>query len=136
MEKNNNTLWALGILLLGILVGFGLGNTNSRYSGRMMGNFYGEKSWDKKTMMMDHVMSMEGMMNSMTLGLRDKTGAQFDQAFLSEMIIHHEGAVAMANLVLQNSERAELINLAKEIITAQTKEINQMKEWQKNWFNQ
>lgn len=136
MEKNNNTLWALGVLLLGILVGFALGNTGSGYSKRMMGDFYRGKNWGNQTMMMDHTMTMEGMMDSMTLGLINKKGAEFDQSFLSEMIIHHEGAVEMANLVLQNSSRPELVNLAKEIIAAQTKEISQMKEWKKNWFNQ
>jgi uncharacterized protein (DUF305 family) len=40
----------------------------------------------------------------------------------------------MAQQVLATSKRPELIKLANDIISAQTKEIAQMKEWQKAWF--
>lgn len=68
------------------------------------------------------------------MSLEGKTGDAFDQAFLKEMIVHHEGAVVMAQQVLATSKRPELIKLANDIISAQTKEIAQMKEWQKAWF--
>jgi uncharacterized protein (DUF305 family) len=84
--------------------------------------------------MMDDGGDMSDMMNSMTMGLKNKTGDDFDQAFLSEMIIHHEGAVEMAKQVLKNSKRPELIKLANDIISAQTKEIEIMKGWQTSWF--
>ncbi|MFM2383712.1 MAG: hypothetical protein RIQ72_284, partial [Candidatus Parcubacteria bacterium] len=66
-------------------------------------------------------------------GLEGKTGLEFDQAFLSEMIIHHQGAVDMAKQVLATSKRPELMKLANEIIAAQTKEIEMMKKWQTEW---
>lgn len=78
--------------------------------------------------------SMEDMMHEMTMGLHGKTGADFDKAFIDEMIIHHEGAVDMAKLVLEQSERKELKDLANDIITAQTKEIDMMKQWKAEWF--
>jgi uncharacterized protein (DUF305 family) len=40
----------------------------------------------------------------------------------------------MAELVLQKSNRPELKLLANEIITAQTKEINQMESWRAEWY--
>lgn len=73
-------------------------------------------------------------MDAMTAGLAGKEGHAFDEAFLDEMIVHHEGAVAMAKLVLEKSDRPELLKLAGEIIYAQTKEIQMMKEWKKKWF--
>ena len=91
------------------------------------------------SMMGNHKMggtSMENMINGMIMGLQGKTGDEFDKAFLSEMIVHHEGAVAMAQAVLKNSKHPELIQLANNIIFAQTAEINQMKTWYKEWFNQ
>lgn len=77
---------------------------------------------------------MAGMMHDMNAALEGKTGAEFDKAFLSEMIIHHEGAVEMAEQVLEKSERAELRTLANEIISAQNKEIEMMQKWEKEWF--
>ena len=50
------------------------------------------------------------------------------------MTIHHQGAINMANLVLKNSKRPEMLQLAKDIISAQTKEIEMMKSWSTNWF--
>lgn len=73
-------------------------------------------------------------MHDMMSGLDGKTGDDFDNAFISEMIVHHEGAVDMAEAVLENSKRPELIKLANEIISAQTKEINMMKNWRDEWF--
>jgi uncharacterized protein (DUF305 family) len=95
---------------------------------------------DDKMKMMNHEsggdqgdMSMEGMMKGMMAGLEGKTGLEFDQVFLGEMIIHHQGAVDMAKQVLATSKRPELIKLANEIIAAQTKEIEMMKKWQTEW---
>ncbi len=77
---------------------------------------------------------MKDMMHDMASSLDGKTGAEFDKAFLSEMIVHHEGAVDMAKDVLEKSDRAELRTLASEIISAQNKEIEMMQKWQKEWF--
>ena len=82
---------------------------------------------------MMHTMDMDSMMQSMTGDLVGKTGIDFDQAFLSGMIVHHQGAVAMAEMVLKQTTNPELIKLANEIIKAQTTEINQMKTWQTTW---
>lgn len=80
-------------------------------------------------------MGMDQMMDGMMAELEGKTGDAFDKAFLSEMIVHHEGAVVMAKSVLKNSKRPELIKLASDIITAQTGEMGMMTNWQKAWFN-
>ncbi len=79
-------------------------------------------------------MDMSGMMADMNAALRGKTGADFDKAFLDEMIVHHQGAVDMAKLVLTSSQRPELKTFANEIITAQSREIGQMQAWKGTWF--
>lgn len=86
---------------------------------------------------MDHstmTTTMEHTMAGMTAGLQGKTGDEFDKAFLEEMIVHHQGAIDMAELVRATSKRPELLKLADEIITAQTREIDQMRSWQETWF--
>ena len=81
-------------------------------------------------------MNMQRDMDAMISGLSGKTGDDFDKAFLSEMIVHHQGAVSMAQEVLKTSARPELKAMAEAIISAQTKEIEQMKAWQTSWFDQ
>jgi len=70
---------------------------------------------------MDMNTDMASMMHSMNSTLEGKTGTEFDKAFLSEMIVHHQGAVAMAEQVLATSKKPELIKLANDIISAQNK---------------
>ncbi len=86
------------------------------------------------TMMGNVGMDMDSMMKGMAASLEGKTGDVFDKAFLSEMIVHHEGAVSMAKQVLATSKRPELLKLANDIISAQTREIEIMKGWEMEWF--
>jgi uncharacterized protein (DUF305 family) len=74
-------------------------------------------------------MSMDDMMGT----LEGKTGDEFDKAFLSSMIEHHQGAVEMAKEAQQNAKHDEIKKMADDIITAQQKEISQMREWQSLW---
>lgn len=72
-------------------------------------------------------------MDDMTKDLKNKTGDDFDKAFISNMIAHHEGAVEMAKLSDKNAKHDEIKILSKNIISAQEKEINEMKQWQIDW---
>jgi uncharacterized protein (DUF305 family) len=44
------------------------------------------------------------------------------------MISHHQGAIAMAKTEIADGTNADLIALAKNIVTAQQAEIDQMKQ--------
>ena len=57
-----------------------------------------------------------------------------DKHFIEQMIPHHEGAVAMANLALEKSKRSEIKTLANAIIKDQTREIQNMSGWYADWF--
>jgi uncharacterized protein (DUF305 family) len=57
-----------------------------------------------------------------------------DEHFIEQMIPHHDGAIAMANLALQKAKRPEIKTLAQNIITAQEKEVAEMQSWYKNWY--
>lgn len=80
--------------------------------------------------------SMHAAMGDMMAGLAGKSGDAFDRAFLTEMIVHHEGAVAMAEAALQDAKHPELKTMANAIISAQTKEIAQMKQWLREWYGE
>ncbi len=77
----------------------------------------------------DSSMTMDDMVSM----LKGKTGDELDKAFLEGMIPHHQGAIDMANLVLNNAKHEEIKQMARDIISAQQREIDMMKQWQKNW---
>ena len=85
-------------------------------------------------MMMDHsAMGMMADMGQMTEELKGLTGDAFDKAFLSSMIEHHQSAINMAYPGQTNAKHDEIKQLTKAIVDAQSSEISQMKQWQKDW---
>lgn len=97
-----------------------------------------QKTWgypaSSDEQVMDH--SAMGMMDnnaSMMSSLNGKTGDDFDKAFLEQMIMHHQSAINMASTGKTNAQHQEVKDLTAAIVTAQTKEIIQMKQWQKDW---
>ena len=72
-------------------------------------------------------------MSEMTSSLRDKKGDAYDQMFISHMIEHHQAAVDTSRLSEQNAKHEEIKTLSREIIAAQEKEIQQMRQWQQQW---
>lgn len=76
---------------------------------------------------------MDASMNNMTASLRGKTGDDFDKTFIREMITHHQGAIDMAHAAKTNAKHDEIKRMAEDIVSAQTKEISQMKQWQSEW---
>lgn len=90
------------------------------------------------------VMNTHGMMSNtsgMHMGVRGDTSdlqtleqaADFDKAFVEHMIPHHQMAVMMASMLKDGTIRPEMKKLADDIVTAQTKEIEQMREWLRSW---
>ncbi|MGF1566746.1 MAG: DUF305 domain-containing protein [Nodosilinea sp.] len=74
--------------------------------------------------MTDHAMAMD-------LGPQDE---DFDLRFIDGMILHHQGAVAMAETLKQQSQRPEMLQMADDIMIAQQGEIEQMQQWRQAWY--
>ena len=78
--------------------------------------------------MNDMNMGNDGMLTGTQLALLKKAkDSLFDKLFLTGMIAHHQGAIAMAQQEIDNGKNAEAIQLAKDIVSSQTAEIAQMK---------
>jgi len=57
-----------------------------------------------------------------------------DAHFIEQMIPHHEDAITMSKVALEKSTRPEVNELAQNILDSQSKEIDQMNQWYKDWF--
>jgi uncharacterized protein (DUF305 family) len=58
----------------------------------------------------------------------------FDKAFIEAMVPHHERAVMMSTMALQSADRPEFRTFLQNIITTQTAEIEQMRQWYQQWY--
>lgn len=78
-----------------------------------------------------HGHDMAGMATGeQLLALADATGAEFDRMWIDLMVAHHEGAIEMAQLVAETTDDLEVGALAAEIMAAQAREIDRMRELQ------
>ncbi len=137
MENKNNLITGLLVLIVGLLVGYGAAGFNGRSDHQAFMDMHGSNArmgMDADDMNCGGASGMRHEMANMMSGLEGKTGADFDKAFLSEMIVHHEGAIVMAEALLKNTQRPELVKLGNDIITAQTGEVSMMKAWLGEWF--
>jgi uncharacterized protein (DUF305 family) len=71
------------------------------------------------------------MMNPQELGNREP----FDKAFIDVMIPHHQSAIYMSQVAQEESKIPVIKQLAEDIVDAQKREIEQMKQWRKQWYS-
>src|SRR4028119_826058 len=76
---------------------------------------------------------MEGMgmaMDPQELAIQEP----FDKAFIDNMIPHHESAIEMAQVVLEESENPEIREIAESLVKAQERETPSMTSWRDEWY--
>lgn len=98
---------------------------------RMMDDHMDHGSHGMDSMHGDDHMAMS--MNEMSAMLEGKKGDAFDEAFLRMMIPHHQGAIDMVKDVESSAKHEELKQLARDIATAQQREIDMMNGWLEAW---
>ena len=98
--------------------------------GQMTG-WLGE--WNQPTgMMTEQAMSGAGMSGMVSAGdlarLKAAQGTEAVKLFLTQMVAHHEGAIAMARTEAGSGKFGDTIALANAIVTSQQAEIQEMKQ--------
>jgi uncharacterized protein (DUF305 family) len=87
---------------------------------------------------MDHDQMGHGSMgmgsNGMARQMVMENGKYSDKAFIDAMVPHHQGAIAMAEVALENAEHEEIIELSRNIISSQQAEIEELKAIKKVEF--
>lgn len=115
----------LGIVLMGFTAAFAV---NNEHEGMM--DMMGMRTNSARQITTDHDSTS---MDDMSAQLRSKSGDEFDEAFIEMMIVHHQGAIDMAELIPTRAKHDEIKQLGEAIISTQTKEIQDMQQWQKDW---
>lgn len=84
--------------------------------------------------------TMTGAMTTATAGMgQDSDGSpmattDMDLMFIDSMVPHHQSAIDMAEIALDQGEHDEIQQLAGDIIAAQQAEIDQLTTWRNEWF--
>ncbi|MGX6509103.1 DUF305 domain-containing protein [Rhodococcus sp. SJ-2] len=79
----------------------------------------------------DNMSGMEGMMSEQDMqALADAQGTDAAQLFLTQMIAHHEGAVAMAQTEIDDGQFPDAVSMARAIVETQQQEIDTMRQLQ------
>jgi uncharacterized protein (DUF305 family) len=126
MKKNKNNVLIVAIVAIVAIAGLGFYAINRNDDSDMM-------NADNMSEMMETTSSMANMNSSTYKEYSQLKGEDYDRLFLANMIAHHQGAVDMAKLALQNAKHQELKDMANDIVTAQESEIADMKSWQSQW---
>ncbi len=61
-------------------------------------------------------------------------GEYSDERFIDAMVPHHQGAIEMAQVALENAEHPEILALAEEIVAAQETEIAKLRAIKQEQF--
>jgi len=83
-------------------------------------------------MSMGQMKGMGMMMDPQSLGEENP----FDEAFIDAMIPHHQSAIEMAEVANEKSENPRIKELAQNIVSAQKREIEQMRRWREQWYSE
>jgi len=67
--------------------------------------------------------------------LKGMSGQEFEVTWMNMMIQHHEGAVDMAEMAATRAAHQEIKSTAQNIIRDQTKEIADLTNWLRQWYN-
>lgn len=107
----------------------GHGGMNDDQPGSMDSGMMGMGGMDLESMP-EHVQeNMRRMMISMPAMHEGMMIEDADVAFACGMIAHHQGAIDMAEVLLEHGDDPQMQALAEEIIAAQVGEIEQMTSW-------
>lgn len=92
---------------------------------------WGEAATDHSGHSVDSSQEMKGMVSDPDMSAMGATsGPAFDRLFVKHMTAHHQGAIDMAKVELEKGKYEPAKALAREITTAQEKEIAEMAKLQ------
>lgn len=111
--------------------------TGGMMNGGQMGSMMGGQGGGMGSMMGDgqtgSMMGGGGMSGGQMMGSFDEN-QPFDLQFIDQMTMHHEGAIMSSEMMIGDSQRPELRQLAADIQKSQSEQIDQMQQFRKQWY--
>lgn len=138
MTKNTILLAAVALVLIGGIGGYALKSSSmyGRHSEQHrpgMSNDYEKNTPSAKSVQKSDAMNMMDHSGHNMMAMQVAS----EREFIEHMIPHHEEAVTTAKEVLARGATTPAIkSLVEGIVTAQEKEIADMKSWYKNWYGE
>lgn len=87
---------------------------------------------------MDHDQMGHGSMGTGSDGMARQmvmqNGKYSDKAFINAMVPHHQGAIEMARVALENAEHEEIQEVSRNIVSTQQSEIEELKSIKQEEF--
>ncbi len=87
---------------------------------------------------MDHDQMGHGSMGTGSGGMARQmvmeNGKYSDERFIDAMVPHHQGAIAMAEVALENAQHGEIKDLSRNIVSTQRAEIEELKSIKQEEF--
>jgi uncharacterized protein (DUF305 family) len=129
--------WPLTLVLATAFILTACGDAGGGQQGSGSGGD-GEPDTDKKTGGMNHGQMGHGSMGMGSKGMAKQmvmeNGEYSDKAFIDAMVPHHQGAIAMADVALENAQHEEINQLSRNIISSQQAEIEELKSIKQEEF--
>ena len=139
MNRYTTSFGLLALLLFAVALTLGsCGGTSAGNEEQESGEQGSEGSADAGQQGMDHEsmghgdMGSEGMMNASEMLMEN--GEYSDERFIDAMVPHHQGAIDMAEVALENAEHPELLQLAENVISTQQAEIEELRRIKEQEF--
>jgi uncharacterized protein (DUF305 family) len=131
LKRYTTSFGLLALLLAASLALASCGGGSAGSEEQESGEQGSEESADAGQQGMDHEsmghgdMGSEGMMAASEMLMEN--GEYSDERFIDAMVPHHQGAISMAEVALENAEHPELLQLARNVISTQQAEIEELR---------
>ena len=133
--KNHLRLGLLALALVVTLVLASCGSSGGGSQGTRSGDgMQGMNHGDKAGQANGGMAGMDHGSGGMASGMLMENGRYSDERFIDAMVPHHQGAVKMARVALENAEHGEIIQLSENIISTQQAEIKELKSIKQEEF--
>jgi uncharacterized protein (DUF305 family) len=123
--------WPLALLLAVAFILAACGGAGGGQQGSGSGGEHESAEKSGGMAGMDHGQMGHGSMGMGSGGMAREmvmeNGKYSDRAFIDAMVPHHQGAIDMAEVALENAEHQEIIELSRNIISSQQAEIEELK---------
>lgn len=80
------------------------------------------------------VLLVAAMLLTLACGTKGQPAVPYDLQFIDAMVAHHQAAIDMSLPADSNAMRPELEEFARKVVEGQSREVEMMKGWRRQWY--